>query len=131
MCVWCAHVQNPMGGSTPQLPTIVLGFLPLNHLMGRMTLFKSLLMGGQTYFVRAADMSTFFDDIRTVRPTEAMFPPRIMNMLHDRFVEMMDRLPATADEAGRAKQREVYRSRHWTSPFLAVKPVECLLHCQL
>ena len=101
--------QNPMLTDAPELPTIVLGFWPLNHLMGRMTLLKCLLTGGQTWFVRSTDMSTFFDDLATVRPTEAMFPPRIMNMLHDRFVEQLDRLPPATSEAERAQQRQVSR----------------------
>lgn len=98
-----------MPTDAPELPTIIMGFLPLNHLMGRMTLLKCLLTGGQNWFVRSTNMSTFFDDLATIRPTEAMFPPRIMNMLHDRFVEQLDRLPPAPSEAERAQQRQVSR----------------------
>ncbi len=96
-----------MPAEAPELPVICMGFLPLNHLMGRMTLVKCLLTGGQTWFIRSTDMSTFFDDLKVIRPTEAMFPPRILNMLHDRFEEQLERLPAAASEAERAKQRQV------------------------
>jgi fatty acid CoA ligase FadD9 len=75
--------------------------------MGRMTLLKVLLTGGQIYFVRSPDMSTFFDDLRAVRPTEGMFPPRLINMLHDRFNEMLSRLPAPASDEEREQQRRV------------------------
>ena len=44
-----------------------------------------MLAGGQTHFTRAPDMTTFFDDLALVRPTEGLFPPRITSMLHDRF----------------------------------------------
>ncbi|BDA50881.1 Carboxylic acid reductase [Coccomyxa sp. Obi] len=101
-----AFLKDPMPAEAPEFPVICMGFLPLNHLMGRMTLTKSLLTGGQTWFVRSTDMSTFFDDLKIIRPTEAMFPPRILNMLHDRFEEQLERLPPAATEAERAKQRQ-------------------------
>ncbi len=46
---------------------------------------QGMLAGGQTHFTRAPDMTTFFDDLALVRPTEGLFPPRITSMLHDRF----------------------------------------------
>ena len=42
-----ARLQNPFPPNAPRMVTIQLGFLPLNHLMGRMTLLKCLLTGGQ------------------------------------------------------------------------------------
>ena len=42
-----AWLQNPFPPNAPSMATIQLGFLPLNHLMGRMTLLKCLLTGGQ------------------------------------------------------------------------------------
>ena len=42
-----ARLQNPFPPDAPSMATIQLGFLPLNHLMGRMTLLKCLLTGGQ------------------------------------------------------------------------------------
>lgn len=106
-CVLCLCGQNPMPAEAPEFPVICMGFLPLNHLMGLMTLVKCLLTGGQTWFIRSTDMSTFFDDMRIIRPTEAIFPPRILNMLHDRFEEQLERLPPAASEAERAKQHQV------------------------
>lgn len=42
-------LQNPYPPNTPKTACVQLGFLPLNHLMGRMTLLKCLLTGGQVH----------------------------------------------------------------------------------
>ena len=34
-----------------------------------------------------SDMSTFFDDLKTVRPTSMALIPRIANMMHDQVQE--------------------------------------------
>ena len=36
-----------------------------------------------------SDMSTFFDDIKTVRPTSLMLIPRIANMIYDQAQEKL------------------------------------------
>ena len=36
-----------------------------------------------------SDMSTFFDDIKTVRPTSLMLIPRIANMVYDQAQEKL------------------------------------------
>lgn len=38
--------------TTPVVASIMLGFLPLNHLMGRMGLLPCMAAGGSTAFVR-------------------------------------------------------------------------------
>ena len=45
MLVLC--LQYPFPPNTPRTAAVQLGFLPLNHLMGRMTLLKCLITGGQ------------------------------------------------------------------------------------
>jgi fatty acid CoA ligase FadD9 len=100
--------QNPMMANA--IPTISLGFLPLNHMMGRGSLLKTLMNGGKTYFVRSPDMSTFLDDMRAVRPTEGLFPPRLINMMYDHFNEMLARIPAAKTEEQRQQQRQVSRT---------------------
>ena len=45
MLVVC--LQYPFLPNTPKTASVQLGFLPLNHLMGRMTLLKCLITGGQ------------------------------------------------------------------------------------
>ena len=39
--------------------------------------------------VLCSDMSTFFDDIKTVRPTSLMLIPRIANMIYDQAQEKL------------------------------------------
>ena len=38
--------------------------LPLNHIVGRVTVYQTLSKGGVVYFVREPDMSTLFEDVR-------------------------------------------------------------------
>ena len=42
-------LQNPYPPNLPETACVQLGFLPLNHLMGRMTLLKCLLTGGRVH----------------------------------------------------------------------------------
>ncbi len=37
--------------------------LPLNHIVGRVTIYQTLSKGGVVYFVRQPDMSTLFEDV--------------------------------------------------------------------
>lgn len=55
-----------------EVPVISLGFLPLNHIVGRVTIYQALSKGGRVYFVRRSDMSTLFEDFATARPTKTM-----------------------------------------------------------
>ena len=68
---------------------------------------QAMVTGGQTFFTRSPDLAYFFEDMRAVRPTGVMFPPRISAMMFDRFNEELDRLPAPASEAERQQQRTV------------------------
>lgn len=63
-------------------PSISLGFMPLNHIAGRVTLYQTLAKGGATTFVRRADMSTLFEDLARARPTSLLLVPRISNMVY-------------------------------------------------
>ena len=47
MFVPVLRMQYPFPPRAPQTAAVQLGFLPLNHLMGRMTLLKCLITGGQ------------------------------------------------------------------------------------
>ena len=66
-----------------------------------------MVTGGQTFFTRSPDLSLFFEDMREVRPTGVMFPPRISAMMYDRFNEQLDRAPPADTPEGRAQQRKV------------------------
>lgn len=52
--------------------------LPLNHIVGRVTVYQTLSKGGVVFFVRSPDMSTLFDDVRPCvlsHPIHARPPP--------------------------------------------------------
>ncbi|MFI9310625.1 carboxylic acid reductase [Streptomyces triculaminicus] len=62
-------------------PSIVLNYLPLSHMMGRGVLFGTLAKGGLACFTASSDLSTLFEDLSLVRPTEFLMVPRICDML--------------------------------------------------
>ncbi|MFE7659319.1 carboxylic acid reductase [Streptomyces celluloflavus] len=66
-------------------PSIVLNYLPLSHVMGRGALYGTLAKGGTAYFVASSDLSTLFEDLSLVRPTEFLMVPRICDMLFQRY----------------------------------------------
>ncbi len=59
--------------------------MPMSHANGRQVLYGTLSNGGTAYFTARSDLSTLFDDLALVRPTELGFPPRIWDMLLERF----------------------------------------------
>src|SRR6202012_3051658 len=73
------------------LPVITLNFMPMSHIMGRQALYGTLCSGGTAYFVADSDLSTLFDDLALVRPTELSLVPRVWDMLFDRFQSEVDR----------------------------------------
>ena len=76
------------GGATP---SITLNFMPMSHMMGRGVLYMTLGAGGTAYFVARSDLSTFFDDLASVRPTQLGFVPRIWDMVFQQFQSEVDR----------------------------------------
>ncbi len=76
------------GGGTP---SITLNFMPMSHVMGRQVLYGTLGNGGTAYFVAKSDLSTLFEDLALVRPTELNFVPRIWEMLFGEFQSEVDR----------------------------------------
>ncbi len=86
-------------------PSITLNFMPMSHVMGRQVLYGTLGNGGTAYFVAKSDLSTLFDDLALVRPTELSFVPRIWDMLFERFQSAVDRRVSDgADRATRETQ---------------------------
>ncbi|MBT0568158.1 carboxylic acid reductase [Williamsia sp. CHRR-6] len=77
--------------STSAVPEITINYLPLSHLAGRAALMHTLSRGGTAYFVARADLSTLFDDIAAVRPTDLMLVPRVCDMIFQRFRGELDR----------------------------------------
>ncbi|CAM4426293.1 Linear gramicidin synthase subunit D [Mycobacterium basiliense] len=81
-------------------PSITLNFMPMSHVMGRQGLYGSLSTGGTAYFVANSDLSTLFQDLALVRPTDLTFVPRIWDMLFEEFQrEVARRTSADTDVA--------------------------------
>ncbi len=59
--------------------------------MGRGILYSTLGAGGTGYFVARSDLSTFFEDLALVRPTQLSFVPRIWDMVFQEFQSEVDR----------------------------------------
>jgi fatty acid CoA ligase FadD9 len=78
------------GGSSVE-PSITLSFMPMSHVMGRGVLYGTLGQGGTAYFTARSDLSTLFEDLALVRPTELNFVPRIWDMLFSEFQSEVDR----------------------------------------
>ncbi|MUL47336.1 carboxylic acid reductase [Mycobacterium sp. CBMA293] len=76
---------------TPALPSIVLSFLPMSHMMGRGTVYRSIAHGGTVYFAAKSDLSTLLEDIALVRPTQMTFVPRVWEMIHQEVQSEVDR----------------------------------------
>ncbi|TXH16242.1 MAG: NAD-dependent epimerase/dehydratase family protein [Mycobacterium sp.] len=75
----------------PALPSIVLSFLPMSHMMGRGTVYRTLAHGGTVYFAAKSDLSTLLEDIALVRPTQMTFVPRVWEMIHQDVQSEVDR----------------------------------------
>ncbi|MGW0251326.1 carboxylic acid reductase [Nocardia goodfellowii] len=75
----------------PPVAAINLNFMPMSHVAGRMTLNGLLARGGTAYFSAQSDMSTLFEDIALVRPTELFLVPRVCDMVFQRFLSEVDR----------------------------------------
>ncbi|HET7667449.1 MAG TPA: carboxylic acid reductase, partial [Mycobacterium sp.] len=79
-------------------PAISLNFMPMSHMMGRGILYATLEAGGTAYFVAKSDLSTFFEDLALVRPTQLGFVPRIWDMVLQEFQSEVDRRSAHDDD---------------------------------
>lgn len=82
----------------PGMPIISVNFLPMSHIAGRYILMSTLATGGTAYFVAKSDLSTLFEDMALVRPTEFAAVPRIWETLFQRHQAELDRGAATEVE---------------------------------
>ncbi|AYF79551.1 NAD-dependent epimerase/dehydratase family protein [Nocardia yunnanensis] len=98
------------------IPAPVMNFcyMPLSHVAGRMVLTGTYARGGTAFFAASSDMSTLFEDIALVRPTEVFFVPRVCDMVFQRYQsDLQRRLAAgesadTADDAVKTALREQF-----------------------
>ena len=80
----------------PSMPVIELSFMPMSHGIGRALLYRALAEGGTSYFVAKSDLSTYYEDLSLVRPTQLIMVPRICDMLFQQYQSELDRRAAGA-----------------------------------
>nr|WP_253843068.1 carboxylic acid reductase [Mycobacterium colombiense] len=96
-----------------QAPVINVNYLPMSHMYGRGTLAYALANGGTCHFAAKSDMSTLFDDIRLVRPTELSLVPRVVELMYQHFLRQRDRLLSAenpSDDVEQDLKREIRNS---------------------
>ncbi|KPI00432.1 thioester reductase domain protein [Actinobacteria bacterium OK074] len=67
------------------IPSVGLNYMPMSHVAGRATLYRTLGAGGISYFTAKSDVSTLFEDMALVRPTRLLLVPRICDMLFQEY----------------------------------------------
>jgi len=77
--------KESWSGRKTQMPSLSVAFSPLNHLIGRNGLIGTLCLGGTMCFTLKSDMSSLFEDIRIVRPTQMSFFPRILELIYQHY----------------------------------------------
>ncbi len=85
-------------------PLITINYLPLNHAAGRVVLARTLAAGGICYFTARSDLSTFFEDIALVRPTDVLVVPRVCDMFFQRYHSELERRVSAGEERAAAEQ---------------------------
>lgn len=115
--------------SNADKPVFNVNFMPLNHLGGRLPLVSSFLTGGVSYFVPESDMSTLFEDWALVRPTELGLVPRVVDMLFQRYVGVIDHRVANgastadAETAAAEEVRDVMLGGRVLGGFVGTAPL--------
>ncbi|WP_336082642.1 carboxylic acid reductase [Nocardia sp. SSK8] len=105
------------------LAAITLNFLPLSHIAARLTLTSVLARGGTAYFAAAPDMSTLFEDIALVRPTEIFVVPRVCDMLWQRYRGELDRRGGTGCDEVKTLLREEFLGGRLMSVLCGSAPI--------
>ncbi|TMU98180.1 carboxylic acid reductase [Streptomyces sp. DASNCL29] len=116
-------------GSADTLPVSVL-YMPHSHLAGRYALMGSLVRGGTGYFTARSDLSTLFEDIALVRPTELTMVPRICDMLFQRYCGELDRRagePGDVEAAVKKDLRENVLGGRVAKAFVGTAPLSAEL----
>lgn len=91
-------------------PIVAVGLAPLNHLLGRNYVLRVLAQGGTLYFTLKPDLSTLFEDMRLVRPTQASFFPRILELIYQHYQSEVSRLLSAFDESPAPEQEQNVRA---------------------
>ncbi|MFJ6016860.1 carboxylic acid reductase [Streptomyces sp. NPDC092952] len=107
-------------------PPVSVLYMPHSHLAGRYALMGSLVKGGVGYFTARSDLSTLFEDITLMRPTELTAVPRICDMLFERYRAELDRRagePGDVEAAVRKDLRENFLGGRVAKAFVGTAPV--------
>jgi len=131
------HTQRLVGTAwygfsygSADVPAISVLYMPHSHLGGRYALMGSLVKGGVGYFTAKSDLSTLFDDIALVRPTELTMVPRVCDMLFQRYRSELDRRagePGDVDAAVKADLRENFLGGRVAKAFVGTAPLSAEL----
>lgn len=114
-----AHWNDQQG----VLPSLVLSFMPMSHVMGRGILYGALSTGGTAYFAARSDLSTLIEDLALVRPTQLNFVPRIWDMLFGEYSAERDRRPDADAEAVLADLRQRLIGGRYVSALTGSAPI--------
>ncbi|MEV6423505.1 carboxylic acid reductase [Streptomyces sp. NPDC051662] len=82
--------------------TVTINYTPLSHFAGHFLLTNALARGGSSCFTASSDLSTFFEDLALVRPTELYLVPRVCEMLHQLYQSELDRRTSAGTDPERA-----------------------------
>ncbi|MFJ5120164.1 carboxylic acid reductase [Kitasatospora sp. NPDC088548] len=112
------------------VPAIVVHYMPQSHLAGRYSLMGSLARGGVGHFTARSDLSTLFEDIALVRPTELTMVPRVCDMLFQQYRSELDRRagePGDVEAAVRRELRENFLGGRVAKAFVGTAPISAEL----
>lgn len=96
--IWRPAANSHWDESQGVVPSVVLSFMPMSHVMGRGILYSALASGGSVNFAARADLSTFLEDLALTRPTQLNFVPRIWDMLFGEYHSRIAHTGATDAE---------------------------------
>ncbi|MFJ2867949.1 carboxylic acid reductase [Kitasatospora sp. NPDC087314] len=108
------------------VPPISIHYMPQSHLAGHMALMGSLARGGVGYFTARSDLSTLFEDIGLVRPTELTMVPRVCDMIFQQYRSELDRRagePGDVETAVKTDLRENFLGGRVAKAFCGTAPL--------
>lgn len=80
---WTSTMRDAVKSRT--MSRLALGYLPLSHMAGRITVYKQLMTGGKLGFVAEQDRSDLLAEVRYWRPTHLLLVPRVSQLFYQRF----------------------------------------------
>ncbi|WP_067722775.1 carboxylic acid reductase [Nocardia yamanashiensis] len=120
--MWAGPTEIPV-------PVVNVGYMPMSHVAGRLVLAGALARGGTTYFTAESDLSTLFEDIALVRPTELFFVPRVCDLVFQQYQRELRRLieqgvdPDAADETVKTELRQRFLGGRLARAMVGSAPV--------